>query len=191
MKLKEGDLLYHGSYTAIRQIDLSKCADGKDFGKGFYLSDDPEQAKGFIRTSLKKAKNMGILSPEQNCGYVSIFRYHNPTERVRIYTFDTANQDWLWFVSMNRRSHLAARLQKRLDENLQGAEIVIGKIANDTTNPTITVYLSGLYGEIESEAAVNFAIGQLRPERLKEQYCFLTQAAVNCLEPVEVICYEL
>ncbi len=32
MELREGMLLYHGSYTEIRRIDLSKCETGKDFG---------------------------------------------------------------------------------------------------------------------------------------------------------------
>ena len=36
MILKDGMLLYHGSYAPIDKIDLSMCASGKDFGKGFY-----------------------------------------------------------------------------------------------------------------------------------------------------------
>ena len=53
MILKDGMLLYHGSYAPIHEIDLSMCASGKDFGKGFYLTDDLEQAKGFIKNSLR------------------------------------------------------------------------------------------------------------------------------------------
>lgn len=36
--------LYHGSNVAIEVIDLSKSRPGKDFGKGFYLSADKQQA---------------------------------------------------------------------------------------------------------------------------------------------------
>ena len=36
MNLEDGMLLYHGSYAAIDTIKLSKCASGKDFGRGFY-----------------------------------------------------------------------------------------------------------------------------------------------------------
>lgn len=36
--------LYHGTYTDFSKIDLSKSNKGKDFGKGFYLSDNYEQA---------------------------------------------------------------------------------------------------------------------------------------------------
>ena len=36
--------LYHGSNMTINRIDLSKSKVGKDFGCGFYLSDNKEQA---------------------------------------------------------------------------------------------------------------------------------------------------
>ena len=62
------------------------------------------------------------------------------------------------------------------------AEIIIGKIANDTTNPVITAYLNGLYGDIKTEKAVYFAIEQLLPDHLSDHYCFLTEGAVSCLE---------
>lgn len=81
-------------------------------------------------------------------------------------------------------------IRKVIDEELLTAEIVVGKIANDTTNPTIITYLNGLFGDIESEDAVNFTIGRLLPNQLKNQYCFLSERAVQCLEIVEVICYE-
>jgi hypothetical protein len=37
-------ILYHGSNIDIEQIDLSRSKPYKDFGKGFYLSDNEEQA---------------------------------------------------------------------------------------------------------------------------------------------------
>ena len=37
-------ILYHGSNMDIREIDLSMSKVGKDFGCGFYLSVDKEQA---------------------------------------------------------------------------------------------------------------------------------------------------
>ena len=37
-------ILYHGSNVAIDQIDLNESRPGKDFGRGFYLSAEKEQA---------------------------------------------------------------------------------------------------------------------------------------------------
>lgn len=38
LNLSEDILLYHGSYTAVPDIDLSKCNSGLDFGRGFYVT---------------------------------------------------------------------------------------------------------------------------------------------------------
>ena len=38
-------ILYHGSTVEIHDIDLNKSARGKDFGKGFYLSENEKQAE--------------------------------------------------------------------------------------------------------------------------------------------------
>ena len=42
-------ILYHGSNLEIDVIDLNKCRPNKDFGKGFYLTDIPEQAMRMAR----------------------------------------------------------------------------------------------------------------------------------------------
>lgn len=37
--------VYHGSYTEIVEIDLSKSRDNRDFGKGFYVTNIRSQAE--------------------------------------------------------------------------------------------------------------------------------------------------
>ena len=93
MKLNDGMLLYHGSYTPVEVIDLKQCAPGKDFGQGFYLTSDLNQARNFISSVL-----------------------------------------------------------------------------------------NGLYGDIQTEEAVKEAIRRLIPDHLVDQYCFLTEGAISCLE---------
>ena len=151
MKLKDGMLLYHGSYTSVENIDLNQCMNGKDFGKGFYLTSDPNQARSFIRSSLIKAQNTGNAPITQNYGYVSSFRYHKPEQEIAVHEFENADREWLWFISQNRRKRLAEDLIPLITGIIFDAEIIIGKIANDTTNPVITAYLNGLYGDIKTE----------------------------------------
>ena len=55
-ELKDGTMLFHGSYIEIPIIDLEKCEKGKDFGSGFYLTTSYEQAKSFLNQSIKRAK---------------------------------------------------------------------------------------------------------------------------------------
>ena len=52
--LTDGMLLYHGSFTQVPQIDLHKCRQGKDFGRGFYLTSSYQQAQQFVPTSVNK-----------------------------------------------------------------------------------------------------------------------------------------
>lgn len=190
MNLENGMILYHGSYAPIETIDLKRCAAGKDFGRGFYLTSDYEQARKFISTSLKKARQTGAIASDCCEGYVSSFCFHAPNPPLNVYAFPTANDQWLWFVSANRRTELAAAFISRLDSKLENADVVIGKVANDATNPVIAAFLNGLYGPIESPAAADIAIGLLLPDRLKDQYCFLTERAISCLKPLEVIRHE-
>ena len=176
---------------AIEQISLSKCTRGKDFGRGFYLTSDPKQARDFIKTSLKKAQNIGDAPFSQDYGYVTSFRFEDTEDNISIYTFDQADREWLWFIAQNRRKQLAERLSDMLRPIIFGADIIIGKIANDTTNPVITTYLNGLYGDILSDEAIEFAIKQLMPDHLVDQYCFLTDKALNCLKFQEARKYAI
>ena len=52
-------ILYHGSNIDIIHIDLSQSKTGKDFGCGFYLSADKEQARELAE---RKTEQIGITS---------------------------------------------------------------------------------------------------------------------------------
>lgn len=190
MNLEDGMLLYHGSYAPVRHVDLAMCSVGKDFGRGFYLTSSKEQARRFIGTSLRKAQSIGAAPRGQSHGFVSSFLFSAPTSPLSTYQFPTANDQWLWFVASNRRAALAQALTNMLDPALADADVIIGKVANDATNPVITTYLNGLYGPIADPSSAKIAIGLLLPDRLTDQYCFLSECAIQCLEPVEVIRYE-
>lgn len=188
--LHTGQILYHGSYADIREIDLSKCMPWKDFGRGFYLTTDREQARRFIPASLKKAQATGAAYAGQRHGFVSAYQVEE-IDGLMTYEFMAADLDWLQFVSLNRRSILADALQPTVNPMLFDADVIIGKIANDQTNRVITTYLTGLYGEVGSQSAGQIAIGLLLPDRLKDQVCFRTQCAVDQLALVEVMRYDV
>ncbi len=190
MRLSDGMILYHGSYAPVRHVDLSRCATGKDFGRGFYLTSDELQARRFIRTSLRKAQGLGTAPREQGFGFVSSFQFKKPDSPLFVRQFPEADASWLWFVASNRRAALAEALAGKLDPSLDSADVIIGKVANDATNPVITTYLNGLYGPIDEPGSSEIAIKLLLPSQLKDQYCFRTERAVKCLEPLEVTRFE-
>ena len=45
-------ILYHGSNVEIEVVDFSKSKPGKDFGVGFYLSAELEQAQEMAEKKL-------------------------------------------------------------------------------------------------------------------------------------------
>ena len=65
LELKDGFVLYHGSYCEVKEPELAKCAKRKDFGQGFYLTTSKEQAESFLRTSIAKAIATGPIEEGQ------------------------------------------------------------------------------------------------------------------------------
>ena len=61
-------------------------------------------------------------------------------------------------------------------------DVIVGKIADDTTNAVLTAYIAGVFGEIGSKEADEFCIKQLLPNRLKNQYCFKTDKSLKCIK---------
>ncbi len=174
--LEQGTILYHGSYTAVVQPDIVKCAKNKDFGQGFYLTTDRQQADNFAKIALQKAYQNYLLDSPQDYGVVSAFRY-SPIDDLSIKTFETADSQWLRCIVAHRKGGKF----KQTVQDYKHYDIIGGKIANDNTNATIMLYMSGGYGVVGSSQAENACISLLLPERLKDQYCFRTAKALSCL----------
>lgn len=178
-KLTEGTLLYHGSYTEISSIDLAYSKRTLDFGKGFYLTSSYEQALNYIPSAVKKNIRWRKLPSDYKVedGCVSVFRFH-PSPKLSVYYFETADIDWLHFISANRDDSLFQTLLK----SYQIYDIIGGKVADDSTAATLNSYITGEYGVPGSERADGFTIGQLLPERLTDQFCFRTAESIGTLE---------
>lgn len=55
-------------------------------------------------------------------------------------------------------------------------------LRSQSNSRIFVAYLSGAFGEIRSQTADNFCIGQLLLERLQNQYCLRTEKALKSLE---------
>ena len=184
--LYDGMLLYHGSYAKISEVDLSLCRNGKDFGKGFYVTDSKEQAESFVRLSVRREIRSGQLSDDTRTGYLNVFKLHLAPE-LKLHYFENADLDWLHFVAANRNSTLFADAQRKFSS----FDMIGGKIANDRTAQTLQLYVSGGYGQPGSEIADQIAIMTLLPNRLQAQFCFRTSRSIEALEYMESIQYEV
>lgn len=185
-RLENGMLLYHGSYAEVKNIDLSRCRAGRDFGKGFYLTSSYEQAEAFLGISLRNAKKENLVDESACRGFVSVFEY-NEVSALNVKYFDDADRAWLHFVASNRRGNLFA------DEKAEYArcDIICGKIANDRTSATLQLYTAGGYGVPGGDAADSTAISLLLPNRLDDQYCFLTESAIRNLTFIRSEAYDV
>ena len=114
--------LYHGSNTEIEVIDLTKGRKGKDFGRGFYLSEDYKQAIRMSEIVVRK-ENSGVPC-------VTCFDFDEVAfKHLRVKQFEGYNKEWAEFVLANRKNIL--------DEQIHSYDIVIGPIADDAVGVQI------------------------------------------------------
>lgn len=186
LTLNDGMFLYHGSFTPFFQIELNKCKQGKDFGRGFYVTSSYTQAQSFVPLSINKQISEGNLPADSSVGYISVYRLHLTSE-IRIHTFPSADKKWLHFVAANRRKILFPEVKKHYAD----FDIIGGKIANDRTARTLQLYTSGGYGIPGSAEADNIAIQTLLPNRLEDQFCFCSEKAILALEFIRSDRYDL
>lgn len=164
-------IVYHGSYMEVSHPELKECREGKDFGKGFYITTDRNQA-------IKFAK---LIAQRHNaaCGVLNEYIFSDMDD-LSYYSFKNTDMDWLNCVVGNRRKQF-----RHLSVKWADYDVLSGKVANDDTSTVINAYLLGIYGEIGSDRAGNMAISNLEPENLKDQLCFKTDKAISKLSFVK------
>ncbi len=156
-------ILYHGSNIAVREPRILAANRELDFGKGFYLTSDVEQAIRWAKLTAKRRKS--------GKSFVTVYEIEEAAfEACKIRKFEQATEEWLLFVAANRTNTIG----------MDDTDIIIGPVANDRTFPTISLFIEGFLD-------VEQAIKQLLPQRLKDQYVFKTEKALQLLKLKEVL----
>lgn len=155
-------ILYHGSNLEVKEPKIIKSKRLLDFGTGFYLTTDYEQAKKWaFRTTSRR---------EEGAPAITVFSFdENELEKLDVLTFEGANKEWLRYISANRTDKTAE----------DSYDIVIGPVANDQAIRTVNNYLKGYFDE-------EIAIQLLLPQNLKDQVVFKTKKALDMLKYNEV-----
>ena len=83
---------------------------------------------------------------------------------LKILKFNSPDGDWLDFVVANRKEQPVS----------EEYDLIVGPVANDSTLPVIDDYADGRYTKDE-------AIRRLLPQKLTDQYAFLTDRALSFL----------
>ncbi|MDE5929721.1 MAG: DUF3990 domain-containing protein [Muribaculaceae bacterium] len=153
--------LYHGSNTVIESIDLSKCRPYKDFGKGFYLTDIPEQAQRMAARTVRMFN-----------GTPTVTTFEFDLEKamatgLKILTFDAPNSEWARFVMQNRDINI--------EQPSHDFDIVIGPVADDTISRLLRMFTENFITEEQLLKELTFS-------RVTSQYFFHTEAAIEMLK---------
>lgn len=159
--------LYHGSNVAIEQIDLSRSKRGKDFGQGFYLNANPDQAMEMAARTTRFL-NEGI--PTLSC-----FEFDEDEaikNGLNIKIFPDYSEEWAEFVVMNRKNNS--------DIPAHPYDIVIGPIADDTVGVQIRRFIMGYLSASALVEELRF-----RGDHAV-QYFFGTPQAVQFLKRIEL-----
>jgi len=156
----------HGTNDIIGFIDLNRCRDRTDFGKGFYLADK-------IGTAMNWASRRAMISggvPTMMQYYIDKGLYQLQGKR-----FETVpSLEWLEFICFNRRLKLKGAMDT---EPRHDFHWVSGPIADDKIVDVVDEYIEE---EITAEEAVRRA--RVLPQTF--QLSIHTQEAINFINDV-------
>lgn len=159
--------LYHGSNVNIVQIDLSRSRRGKDFGRGFYLNANQDQA---MEMAIRTTRLMNEGQPTLSC-----FEFDEATAYtlgLKIKKFSDYSEEWAEFVVMNRKNNS--------DTQSHSYDIVIGPIADDTVGVQIRRYIMGYMSASALVEELKFQGDHA------VQYFFGTSRAIELLKRIEL-----
>lgn len=124
-------ILYHGSNVDITEIDLNYSQKGKDFGRGFYLNANKEQAMAMaVRAVNINGKGEATINAYEFDDSILL----NPTP-LSVKVFGDYCAEWADFVVMNRKNSS--------EQQAHAYDIVVGPIADDTVGVQIRRYTMG------------------------------------------------
>lgn len=152
--------VYHGSFTAIDEIDLSKCKVGRDFGKGFYVTNIRTQAEYWAKRKGKRKNTGGIVTEfdfdEDLCVAMNL----------KTLRFDGYTEEWLDFVIPNRIN--------KTGRQTHDYDLVEGPVADDDIATRIDDYLDKIISKEQF-------LKDLTYKKPSHQICFCTVQSLQAL----------
>lgn len=154
-------ILYHGSNVDIKEIDLLKSRPNKDFGQGFYLTEDRQQAFRMAEQKVLQSDGVPIVNAYE------FDEQHLTDGTLKVQLFDGYTEEWAQFILANRN--------RRTRERLHNYDVVIGAIANDKVGVQLFRYMKD-YIDLPT------LVKKLQYAQLTIQYYFGTEKGVKLLK---------
>jgi len=156
--------VYHGSYTEIFDIDLSKSQANKDFGKGFYVTKFRNHAETWA---------VNIARRYHKKPFITEFTFYERAfeeDRYKILRFNDYSEAWLDFVVLNRDPAFMT--------NRHDYDIIEGPIADDKVQNRINDFLDGIITK-------NDFLNELKYHEKTHQICFCTVNSLQLLKKTD------
>jgi len=157
-------IVFHGSYTVVSEIDLSKGRNNLDFGKGFYVTNIRSQAEYWAERSGRLHKTEGVVSE---------FEFYERAFSDPMYNvlrFANYTEEWLDFVVLNR--------DPSTEEQRHDYDIVEGPVANDDVNDRIDDYLAGVVSKTDF-------LSELSYHKPTHQICLCTARSLQMIKAID------
>ena len=154
--------LYHGSNMRVVGPDLSRSKPFKDFGSGFYLSDNYGQAMDLARSKVEQMRIGKAI--------VNEFFFDETilaTDELSFKRFDDYSEEWAEFILTNRNH--------KINQPSHNYDIVYGPIADDGVNYQLRRYRGGVISLQKLIEELKYAKG------ITFQYFFGTERAIQKL----------
>ena len=155
--------LYHGTNIDFDHIDIDKSKPNKDFGRGFYLSADYEQAKNMADIKVEQMETGMPLVQEYSINEIEM-------KSLKCMTFDDYTEEWAKFILLNRNNPSSVPAHDY--------DIVIGPIADDRVGVQLWRYESQLIDLPTLIKRLKYMKG------ITFQYFFGTERAIKLLKRI-------
>lgn len=155
--------LYHGSNVEFGDIDLKRSKPNKDFGQGFYLSDNYEQALDMARIKVVQleAGRPVVMTYEVDDRFL---------DDLRVLRYDSYSEEWAKFILLNRNNPS--------DTPAYDYDVVIGPIADDKVGLQLWRYETNLIDLSTLVRNLKYMKG------ITIQYYFGTERAIKYLKRI-------
>ena len=153
--------VYHGSYTDTDKINLEQCEVGRDFGRGFYVTNIRTQAEYWAKRKGRRKNTDGVITE---------FEFDDRICRImkmKVLRFDRYNDKWLDFVVINRTN--------KDDRQAHDYDIVEGPVADDDIAARV-------YDYVAKKVSREQFLKELTFKPISHQICFCTVQSLQSLE---------
>ena len=149
-------IVYHGSSEIVKKPDVFHSYRALDFGKGFYVTTNYEQAQRWAR---RKADLY-----HKDKAYVNIYEMAEDNTLLKVKTFPEDLFEWIDFVCRCRDGKT----------DYQTYDIIKGKVANDKVFRVVDLYRTGIW---DKERAIH----EIKVYPGYDQIAFISQIAIDKL----------